>query len=466
MRPFMMLESVFGDPEMGEIFSEAAFVEAWLAVERALAASQAELGVIPDEAALAIADAAVADRIDLGSLWAATENVGYPIVPLIDQITEGAPDIVRAYLHWGATTQDIMDTGLALQLGRGLRLVTARVLSLGGAISVLMDSHARAVMPARTHGQQAVPTTFGLKLAVWLEEIGRHVRRLSEAREAAAVVQLFGAAGTAAALGSKSSETRRLLAERLRLTNAHIPWHAARDNLAEVGFVVAAIAASCGKIAREVIELSRTEIGEVSEMPASRHGESSTMPQKVNPVVSEAVVGMSISARHELIGLLVAMQGVHERSAGEWQVEWDSLPSLFTLTAGCVRHTTAVLESLEVRPTRMRANLDADGGAIMAEAAMMALAPHIGRLSAHELVGEACCMARESGATLGVTLSEMLDDDLKGMLPPIPEILNPDSHLGEAEAVVEAAREGWRLVKADIVPDWDLEDGRTVGGRS
>jgi 3-carboxy-cis,cis-muconate cycloisomerase len=216
-----MLESVFGDPEMDEVFSEAAFVDAWLVVERALAASQAELGVIPDEAALAISDAATPNRIDFGALWSATENVGYPIVPLIDQITDGAPEIVRAYLHWGAT-QDIMDTGLALQMGRGLMLVLRRVLSLGDAVSGLMHAHARSVMPARTHGQQAVPTTLGLKLAVWLEEVGRHVRRLSEARERATVVQLFGAAGTAAALGSRSSETRQLLAERLRLANAHI----------------------------------------------------------------------------------------------------------------------------------------------------------------------------------------------------------------------------------------------------
>jgi 3-carboxy-cis,cis-muconate cycloisomerase len=190
------------------------------------------------------------------------------------------------------------------------------------------------------------------------------------------------------------------------------------------------------------------------------------MPQKVNPVVSEAVFGMSIAARHKLLGLLVAMQGVHERSAGEWQVEWDSLPSLFTLTAGCLRHTTAVLEHLEVHPDRMRANLDADGGALMAEAMMMALAPHIGRLSAHELVGEACRTARASNATLGLTLMEMLDDDLREALPPLMEVLDPDSYLGEAEAAIEMARKDWRLLKADIVPDWKLDKERTVRGRS
>ena len=465
LRPFRPLEATFGDPVMGETFSEGALVGAWLEVERALAAVQAELGVIPEEAALAIADAAVATRIDSHSLWSATENIGYPIVPLIEQITAGAPDLVRAYLHWGATTQDIMDTGLALQVGRGLTLVNGLVLALGDAICDLMEEHARTVMPARTHGQQAVPTTFGLKLAVWLEEFGRHVRRVSAARERAVVVQLFGAAGTAAALGTRSWETRRLLAERLRIGQASGPWHTARDNFAEVGFVLAAIAATCGKVAREIVELSRTEIGEVSESHTSRHGESSTMPQKVNPVVSEAVIGMSVLARHQAIGLLVAMQGVHERSAGEWQVEWDSLPSLFCLSAGCVRQTWTVLEKLEVRPDRMRVNLNADGGTVMAEAAMMALAPHIGRLRAHETVGLACRKARERGSPLDQVLDEDLDDDLKRVLPPLTEILNPEFYTGEAELAVDAAGTSWRLLKADLEDDRTLPD-RTVRGRA
>jgi 3-carboxy-cis,cis-muconate cycloisomerase len=446
--PFLLLTSVFGDAEVDALFSEEATVDGWLEAERALAAAQAELGMIPSAAADAIAAAAVIERVDLEALRRSMHNVGYPIISLIDQIALDAPRLVADYVHWGATTQDIMDTGLVLQLGRGLALIAARTRGLGDVIAELAETHKLSVMAARTHGQQAVPTTFGLKLAVWLAELGRHLQRMRAARERAIVVEMFGAAGTAAAFGSYGSALRRLVAKRLEIGVSDVPWHSARDGVCEVGLALAALAMTTGKIAREVIELSRTEIAEVRESPAPRHGGSSTMPQKVNPALSEAVVGMSALARDRAPSLLTAMQGVHERSAGEWQIEWDALPGLFSLTAGCVRTVCLVLATLDVFPERMRANLQLDQGSIMAEAVMMALAPWTGRLQAHELVAESCRAAREHGEPLRSVLTHVLDAETLRALPPLERVLDPRNYVGAAEEMVTAAVRRWREVDA------------------
>ena len=227
--------------------------------------AQSELGILTNEAAAAIAAEATGDKVDLGRLREQTRVVGYPILPLLEQIkAASSPDVAR-YLHWGATTQDVMDTGLALTLARALDRVETLERTLGDAIASRADEHRATVMAGRTHGQHAVPITFGGKLAVWLAELERHLQRLRSARGRAAVVQLFGAAGTGAALGPEIRELRRRLAAHLSLEMVDVPWHTARDGLAEVGFVLAAVAATCGKIAREVIELSRPEIGELKE---------------------------------------------------------------------------------------------------------------------------------------------------------------------------------------------------------
>ena len=432
---------------MDELFSETAIIESWLRVERALACVQAELGIVPAEAAAAICQEATTGKVDVGRLWEETHTVGYPILPLIRQIASGAPDLVGNYFHWGATTQDIVDTGLALQLKTAIQRVDDLLVGLGDCVQRLADAHKGTVMPARTHAQQAVPTTFGAKLAVWLEELSRHRARLRAARKRSVVVQLFGAAGTAAALGAGSAEVRRALATRLELGAVDIPWHTARDGVAEVGFVLGAIASTCGKVAREVIDLSRTEIDEVREQPTALSGPSSTMPQKVNPVLSESVVAMSVLARERLPSLLAAMQGGHERSAGEWQIEWEALPSLFALAAACLKEVRVVLETLRVLPDHMRANLDRDGGMVMAEAVMMALAPKVGRLRAHHLVGDACRLARERQIRLHEALAETIHSETLAALASLDELTSPEAYLGEAAEIVDRATAGWRIAR-------------------
>lgn len=440
---FLPLVGVFGDEEILELFSEDALVEAWLEVERALAAAQSELGVVPVEAAAAIAAEATADKVDLSRLRAQTRVVGYPILPLLEQIkAASSPDVAR-YLHWGATTQDVMDTGLALTLARALDRVETLERTLGDAIASKAQEHRATVMPGRTHGQHAVPITFGGKLAVWLAELERHLRRLRAARERAAVVQLFGAAGTGAALGPENRELRRRLAARLSLGVVDVPWHTARDAFAEVGFVVAAAAATCGKIGGEVIELSRPEVGELKEAGGHHRGASSTMPQKANPIDSEAVVGLSVLAAQQVPALLAAMQSGHERSAGEWQIEWDAIPVIVVAGAGALAGAARVVSGLQVFPERMRANLELEGGLIMAEAVMMAAAPVVGRGPAHDLVYQACATARREGLVLGDAILRELGPELVAALPPLETLLDPTQYLGETDAIVTTALEGW-----------------------
>jgi 3-carboxy-cis,cis-muconate cycloisomerase len=441
---------MFGDATMAAIFSERASIEAWLQVERALAGAQGRIGVIPTSAATAIESAARVDRINIVALRRAARNVGYPILPLLDQIAKGAPEDVAGFLHWGATTQDIMDTGLALQMTRGINRCGALLIALGDDLAAVLAAHESTLVAARTHGQHAVPTTFGAKVAVWLSELGRHVRRIRVAREQAAVVQLFGAGGTSAATGEAGRDVRHEVARVLGLAARDVPWHTARDGLAEVGFVLAAIAATCGKIAREVIELSRTEIGEVSESKGHFRGASSTMPQKANPILSEAVVGMCALAQQHVPALLRAMEAGHERAAGEWQIEWDAVPMLFALGAGCLVTTDEIIQGLHVYPARMLANLRADGGALMAEAAMMRLAPALGRRAAHSVVYRTCVVARDQGVTLEEALRTTLTASQLRLLEPLEQLLDPATYLGEALSIARAATSEWASAKRQI----------------
>jgi 3-carboxy-cis,cis-muconate cycloisomerase len=279
-------------------------------------------------------------------------------------------------------------------------------------------------------------------------ELTRHLERLRAVRGRLAVVQLFGAAGTAAALGEQSRAVRRGVAERLGLGVVDVPWHAARDAVAEVGFVLGALAGTCGRLAREVVELSRPEIGEVAEEAGDHRGASSTMPQKANPIGSETAVGMSILASQYAGALLLAVQVSHERAAGEWQAEWDALPLAFTATAGALAAAGSVVDGLRVFPERMRANLERDGGVVMAEAAMIAVADVVGRAAAHDLVYEASLLARTEGMTLQAALERTLDDGVLAALPSLDDVLEPTTYLGETDEIVTAALEGWASVSS------------------
>ena len=436
---FSLLRRLYADREMAEIFSERATVAAWLAAEAALAAAQAEVGVLSAHEAEAIAAECSVDTIELSELWRESRVVGYPVLPLVRSISARLPDGPNGRVHYGATTQDIMDTGLSLQLSAALVRLGVLVGELGDRLAAHTVEHRMTVMAARTHAQQAVPTTFGAKLATYLEELARHRDRLAEIRPRVAAVSLFGAGGTAAALGPDSSEIRRRLAARLDLQHTDVPWHVARDGVAEFGFLCAAIATTCARFAGEVIALNRTEIDELIEGVGRHRGASSTMPQKANPILSEAVIGLSATAQALVTPLLRAMQPVHERAAGEWQIEWEVVPLVSVLAAGALSTSTRIATDMQPRPERMLRNAQNDDGGLLAEAYMMALAPALGREHAHDLVYDAFRAARDRGVPLHEALREQVPDP--SLLPERP--LEPADYLGEAERICDVALARW-----------------------
>jgi len=435
---FSMLHRAFGDAEMEAVFSEQASVESWLRTEAALARAQASVGEITADRADAIATACTLDNIDLGSLWTETANVGYPILPLVRQITERLPEAERGSLHYGATTQDIMDTGLSLQLAAAIDRLETLAVAFGDALAGQVEAHADTVMAGRTHGQQAVPTTFGAKLATFLRQCIRLRADLSALRDTCCQVSLHGAAGTSAGLGPRADEVRAEMARELRLKTPEGPWHVTRDGVATFAAVCARAAAVSTRLAREVIDLSRTEIGEVSESAGHHRGASSTMPQKANPIDSESIVGMAGSVTASSTSLYRAMEAGHERSAGEWQVEWHSVPQTAVLTAGCLLIAARVVRDLQVHPERMAQNLDLEQGRILAEAYMFDLAPELGREAAHDVVYEAAVASKARAVALRETLTEIADGLGTG------RDLRPADYTGQAHVEAIRAIADWR----------------------
>jgi len=363
-------------------------------------------------------------------------------------IAAALPPGPDGYVHYGATTQDIMDTCLAMQLERVLDRAETLVGALGDAYSELVGTHRDTIMAARTHGQQAVPTTFGAKVAVFLAEMTRHLERIEQVRERVCVVSLFGAGGTSAALGPKAPEIRRRIAEVLGLRDATVPWHVARDGIAEFGSLCALISATCARFAREVIDMSRTEVGEVREPQAYHRGASSTMPQKENPILSEAIVGFASMAGVFSSALVRAMEAGGERAAGEWQVEWQAVPQVAIAAASCLRLATEIASGLRVYPPVMLRNLEADGGLLMAESYMMELAPQLGRERAHDVVYDASQLARSRGISLVEALAAN-DGEGDGIGIKVPS--RAASYLGSTGDICDVAIKDWSQARASRV---------------
>jgi len=435
---FSILHRAFGDPVMEAIFSESTTVETWLRTEAALARAQAALGELSHERAAAIAAACTIENVALAALWADMANVGYPILPLVRQIDERLPVTERGSLHYGATTQDIMDTGLALQLEAAIDRLESLLTALGDALASQAEAHAGTVMAGRTHGQQAVPTTFGAKLATFLRQSSRLRADLATVRADCCLISLHGAAGTSAGLGPRADEIRAEMARLLGLGVPDGPWHVRRDGLAVFGAVCARAAGVCARLAREIIDLSRTEIHEVSESGGHHRGASSTMPQKANPIDSEAIVGMAVTAANVAGGLYRAMEGGHERSAGEWQIEWHVIPQVATLSAGSLLVAERVVREALVYPERMAENLALEQGRTLAEAYMFQLAPELGREGAHDVVYLAATTSRSRGIELRAALEEVAAG-----LDGIAEI-DPADYTGQARDEAERAVAHWR----------------------
>jgi 3-carboxy-cis,cis-muconate cycloisomerase len=420
---------LFGTPSMRAIFGQTALVQYWLTVEAALARAQARAGVIPPEAAEAIATACNLQYIDHAALERGTELVGYPILPLVRQIVAAAGPEAGAYVHWGATTQDIMDTATSLQVRDARRLIASDLSAITRRLEELAAIHRATPMAGRTHGQQALPITFGYKLAVFVAELRRHADRLEGLIPRTDLVEFAGAAGTLASVGPSGLDVQDELAKELDLRVPTIAWHTSRDGLAEFVCVLALISATLAKL--------RTEIAELEEGYLPGRGGSSTMPQKRNPIASEAIIGASRVVRQLVPVMLDAMQHDGERATGPWHAEWLALPEAAILTHGQLARARELLEGLVVRPERMRQNLGITRGLITSEAVMMALAPRIGRQPAHDVVYDASMRAIERDRPLR---DELLADDAIGRVlsaEELDDLLRPENYLGLAPEFVD-----------------------------
>ncbi len=426
----------FGTAEMRRIFSDEKFIANATATEVALARVQGKLGIIPQQAADDIARHADPTAIDLAKLKTETYLVGYPVVGLVHQLAKQCGEAGR-YLHWGATTQDIMDTTTVLQIRDGLGLVARDLASIDATLAALVTTHRMTVMAGRTHLQQALPITFGHKVAVWLSMIQRHRQRLAELTPRVLVGQFSGAAGTLASLGTQGLAVHDALMQELGLGSAPIAWHAARDSMAEAVGFLALVTASLGKIATDISLLMQTEIGEAFEPFAPGRGSSSTMPQKRNPISCELIIAAAREVRQQAGLMLDAVLADHERATGPWHLEWIAVPHSFLATAGALHQADTMLKGLVVDVERMRRNLDITGGLIVAEAVMMALAQHTGRQVAHDVVYGACRAALTSGRSLFDELKAIPDvaahfDDAR-----LRELVDPANYLGSAPAMID-----------------------------
>src|SRR5436305_13917893 len=438
---------MFGTAEMRAAFGELALLPRCAEVEAALAPAQARLGIVPAEAAAAISKAAAAvakepQSLDLARLKRETENVGYPILPLVRQMAERAGDGGR-WLHWGATTQDIMDTAAVLQMRDGLGLIEADLERLRGHLAGLSRKYRDTPMAGRTHLQHALPITFGYKAAVWLSSFDRHAARVAELKPRVLQVQFGGAAGTLASLGAGEESLGSLteLARQLGLAEPAITWHVARDGIAEVVQFLALLGASLGKIAFDVMLMSATEFGEAAEPFVAGRGSSSTMPQKRNPISCELILAASKALRQHAGLALDAVVSDFERATGPWHVEWIALPESFGYAAGALHQAEFMLGGLIVDPQRMVKNLGMTHGLIVAEAVMMGLAPHTGRNEAHDLVYDACRAAIEGDRPLYDVLLEV--PEVAGPLGPeaLRKLTDPANYLGAAQAMVDRVLE-------------------------
>ena len=431
---------IFVSDAIAATTSDEAWLQAMLDFERALAAAEAETGVITVADSEAIAAACQADRFDADALGRAARLGGNPVIPLVRALGEQvAGDAVHA-VHWGATSQDVLDTAAMLVTARSLDVIAAELAALGTSAADLAERHRHTLLPARTLLQHALPTTFGLKAAGWLTATLEVADRLAWVRDERLAVELGGAAGTLASLGADGPAVVTGVAERLGLAVPLLPWHTDRTRIADVAGVLGQVAGVAGKVALDVALLTQTEVAEAFEPAEPGRGGSSTLPHKRNPVGAASAAAAARRA-HALVGVLYgAMVQEHERAVGAWQAEWPALTELLQLAGGAIAHVREVVGGLELDTERMRANLDLTRGAVLAERAALRLAPHFGRARARQLVEEASARAAKHGTSLRDELaaSGALD------AAELDELFDPTGYLGATPSFIDAALAAYR----------------------
>ena len=432
-----VFQGIFSTDEMRRVWSDENRTQKYLDIEAALARVQGRLGLIPQEAADEIVRHCRIEEIDLARLRQQTERIGYPVLGVVSQLNALCRDKLGEYCHWGATTQDITDTATVLQIRESLAIVERELAAISQALAKLAKAHRDTPMIGRSNLQQAIPVTFGYKMAGLLSAIERHRERLQQLRSRVLVGEFAGAAGTLASLERGALETQAGLCKELGLAQPLIAWHTIRDNIAEVGAFLGLVGGTLGKVSMDVKLMMQTEVAEVYEPYAHGRGSSSTMPQKRNPISSCYIHAAISVVRQHAAALMDAMVADHERSTGPWEIEWIVLPEAFCLMGGALRQARLVLEGLEVDPQAMRRNLDLTQGLAMSEAVMMGLGPFIGREYAHDLVYDICRSAVEQRRPLVDLLAEHPEVAKHLDRTALARLCDPANYLGQSGEMVD-----------------------------
>jgi len=434
--------NLFGTPAMRAVWSDENRTRKYLEIEAALARVQARLGIIPQKAADEIVKNCRLEKIDMAKLAARTQAVGYPVLPVVQQIVANCAGDLGQYCHWGATTQDITDTATVLQMREGLQLVEMELTALSASLAALARKHRDTPMVGRSNLQQAVPITFGYKIAAILAGVERHRERLRQLKPRVLMGEFAGAAGTLASLEKGALQTQQALMRELDLAQPPIAWHTMRDTIAEVGCFLGLVTGTLGKIAMDVKLLMQTEVAEVYEPFAHGRGSSSTMPQKRNPISCLYIHACAGVVRQHVAALLDATVADHERSTGPWEIEWIVLPEAFVLSAGALQQANFVMAGLEVDAQRMHANLQLTHGLVVSEAVMMGLAPYLGREKAHDLVYDLCRDAIRQERPLVDLLAENAEITKHADRKRLAELCDPANYLGLSGAMVDRVLSG------------------------
>lgn len=438
--PIRLLDPLFTTDDMREIFSDHRRLQSMLNFEAALARALARAGIAPKESVAAIESQCDANLYSIEKLArdaALAGNVAIPMVKHLTSLVANADEKASSFVHYGATSQDAVDTGLVLQLREALEEIGNGLSKISSALVRLIEAHDSTLIVGRTWLQHAPPVTLGLKAAGWLAAIERHHARLNQTQKDVLVIQFGGAVGTLAALGDRGPAVASALADDLKLAVPDLPWHAHRDRFAEVATTLGLLVGSLGKIARDISLMAQTEVGEVSEPSAPGRGGSSTMPHKQNPVGCAVMLSAAIRVPALVSTMLTSMVQEHERGLGGWHAEWETLPEICMLAGGAVAQAAFVLGGLEVHEQRMAENIEATHGLIFAEAVAMVLRKNLGREEAHGLLEHASRLAAEQGQSL----REVLLNDTKVRkhlsAEDIARLMDPKNYIGSAQEMVK-----------------------------
>jgi adenylosuccinate lyase len=433
----ILLKHVWGTEELRAVFNDEQRVQKWYDYETALALSQAELGIIPQAAATEIALKAKVANVDLEAIAGEIRRTKHPLVPALRALQAICHDGHGEYLHFGPTTQDVLDTGTMLQMREAHEVFVRDLKDIGRELFRLAETYKDTPMAGRTHAVQALPITFGHKCAIWLAETGRNFERLTQLQERTFVGSLVGAVGTKASFGDLAFELDNKVMARLGLGVASISWQPARDRFVEYVGVLGMVGGSLAKIANEIIILAHNEIDELAEPFNEGKVGSSTMPHKRNPVICEGIVAVGRALRNTVSLMHEALVLEHERDASVWRLEWKALPEACLMTGAILEQMKYVLSNLEVHPGKMRGNLDVLGGFLMSERVMFALAEKLGKQTAHELVYDLSMQGIAQGITFRQALTENAQVKRALRAEELEALLDPTTYVGLAPQIVE-----------------------------